>query len=132
MRDPLPLVLVGLGAGVIAGLFGVGGGIMFVPALVLFAGLSQLEAEATSLLAIVPVATMGAWRQHRYGNLRLRAGLLVGAIAVGGSVGGVAIANVVPERGLELGFAVLLLFTAVQVVREDPDEEEADDGHDDR
>jgi uncharacterized membrane protein YfcA len=124
-------MLVGLGAGLIAGLFGVGGGIMFVPALVLFAGLTQLEAEATSLLAIVPVATMGAWRQHRYGNLRLRAGLLIGAIAVAGSVAGVLIANVVPERGLELGFAALLLFTAVQVVREDPDEEEADDGHDD-
>jgi uncharacterized membrane protein YfcA len=125
------LMLVGLGAGLIAGLFGVGGGIMFVPALVLFAGLTQLEAEATSLLAIVPVATMGAWRQHRYGNLRLRAGLLIGAIAIAGSVAGVLIANVVPERGLELGFAALLLFTAVQVVREDPDEEEADDGHDD-
>jgi uncharacterized protein len=131
MTDPVPLMLVGLGAGLIAGLFGVGGGIMFVPALVLFAGLSQLEAEATSLLAIVPVATMGAWRQHRYGNLRLRAGLLVGAIAVAGSVAGVLIANVVPERGLKLGFAALLVFTAVQVVREDPDEEEADDGHDD-
>jgi uncharacterized membrane protein YfcA len=131
MSDPVPLILVGIGAGLIAGLFGVGGGIMFVPALVLFAGLSQLEAEATSLLAIVPVATMGAWRQHRYGNLRLRAGLLVGGLAVGGSVAGVAIANVVPERGLELGFAALLLFTAVQVVREDPDEEETDDGDDD-
>jgi uncharacterized membrane protein YfcA len=126
------LMLVGLGAGLIAGLFGVGGGIMFVPALVLFAGLTQLEAEATSLLAIVPVATMGAWRQHRYGNLRLRAGLLIGAIAVAGSVAGVLIANVVPERGLELGFAALLLFTAVQVVREDPDEEDADDGDHDR
>jgi uncharacterized membrane protein YfcA len=131
MSDPVPLILVGIGAGLIAGLFGVGGGIIFVPALVFFAGLTQLQAEATSLLAIVPVATMGAWRQHRYGNLRLRAGLLVGGLAVGGSVAGVAIANVVPERGLELGFAALLLFTAVQVVREDPDEEETDDGDDD-
>ena len=131
MSDPVPLMLVGLGAGLIAGLFGVGGGIMFVPALVLFAGLSQLEAEATSLLAIVPVAAVGAWRQHTYGNLRLRAGLLVGVLAIGGSLGGVVLANVVPERGLELGFAALLLFTAVQVVREDPDEEETDDGDDD-
>ena len=53
MSDPVPLMLVGLGAGLIAGLFGVGGGIMFVPALAFFAGLSHLEAEATSLLAIV-------------------------------------------------------------------------------
>jgi uncharacterized membrane protein YfcA len=131
MADPLPLILVGVGAGLIAGLFGVGGGIMFVPALVFFAGLSQIEAEATSLLAIVPVAAVGAWRQQTYGNLRLRAGLLVGALAIGGSLGGVAIANVVPERSLELGFAALLVLTAYQVVREDPDEEDSDDGDDD-
>ena len=128
MSDTVPLMLVGLGAGLIAGLFGVGGGIMFVPALVFFAGLTQIEAEATSLLAIVPVAVVGAWRQHSYGNLRLHAGLLVGALASGGSLAGVAIANVVPERSLELGFAALLLLTAYQVVREDPDEEETDDG----
>jgi uncharacterized protein len=131
MADPLPLILVGVGAGLIAGLFGVGGGILFVPALVFFAGLSQIEAEATSLLAIVPVAAVGAWRQQTYGNLRLRAGLLVGALAIGGSLGGVAIANVVPERSLELGFAALLVLTAYQVVREDPDEEDSDDGDDD-
>jgi uncharacterized protein len=131
MSDPLPLILVGVGAGLIAGLFGVGGGIMFVPALVFFAGLSQIEAEATSLLAIVPVAAVGAWRQQTYGNLRLRAGLLVGALAIGGSLAGVAIANVVPERSLELGFAALLVLTAYQVVREDPDEEDSDDGDDD-
>jgi uncharacterized membrane protein YfcA len=131
MTDPLPLILIGVGAGLIAGLFGVGGGIMFVPALVFFAGLSQIEAEATSLLAIVPVAAVGAWRQQTYGNLRLRAGLLVGALAIGGSLAGVAIANVVPERSLELGFAALLVLTAYQVVREDPDEEDSDDGDDD-
>ena len=72
---------------------------MFVPALVFFAGLSQLEAEATSLLAVVPVAAVGAWRQHTYGNLRLRPGLLVGVLAIGGSLAGVVIANAVPERG---------------------------------
>ena len=124
MSDVVPLMLVGAGAGLIAGLFGVGGGILFVPALVLFTDLGQLEAEATSLLAIVPVAAVGAWRQHRYGNLRLRAGLLVGAIAIGGGFAGVAIANAVPERGLEYGFAALLVFTAFQVTREELDKED--------
>ena len=132
MSDPLPLMLVGVGAGLLAGLFGVGGGIMFVPALVLFAGLSQLEAEATSLLAVVPVAAVGAWRQHTYGNLRLRPGLLVGVLAIGGSLAGVVIANAVPERGLEYGFAALLVFTAYQLIREKDEEEETDDGDDDR
>ena len=127
MSDPLPLMLVGVGAGLLAGLFGVGGGIMFVPALVFFAGLSHLEAEATSLLAVVPVAAVGAWRQHTYGNLRLRPGLLVGALGVGGGLAGVVIANAVPERGLEYGFAALLVFTAYQLIREE-DEEDTDDG----
>ena len=130
MSDPLPLMLVGVGAGLLAGLFGVGGGIMFVPALVFFTGLSQLEAEATSLLAVVPVAAVGAWRQHTYGNLRLRPGLLVGVLAIGGSLAGVVIANAVPERGLEYGFAALLVFTAYQLIRE-KDEEDTDDGDDD-
>jgi uncharacterized protein len=121
MTEVVPLMLVGAGAGLIAGLFGVGGGILFVPALVLFAGLGQLEAEATSLLAIVPVAAVGAWRQHHYGNLRLRSGLQVGVLAVAGAFAGVAIANAMPERGLEYGFAALLVFTAYQVTREELD-----------
>jgi uncharacterized membrane protein YfcA len=123
MTEVLGLALVGLGTGLIAGLFGVGGGIVFVPALALVAGLGHLEAEATSLLAIVPVAIVGAWRQHRYGNLRLKAGLVVGVLAIGGSALGVVIANAVPERALELGFAALLVFTAVQVTREELEEE---------
>ena len=123
MADVILLAVVGLGAGLIAGLLGVGGGIVFVPALTLFAGVGHLEAEATSLLAIVPVAAVGAWRQHRYGNLRLRAGLLVGVLATGGGAAGVLIANAVPERGLELGFAALLVFTAVQMAREEIEEE---------
>jgi uncharacterized membrane protein YfcA len=109
---------IGFAAGVIAGMLGVGGGILFVPALVLVAGLTHLEAEATSLLAIVPVAVVGAWRQRRYGNLRLRDGVLLGALAVPGAVGGAALANVVPERALEIGFAGLLVAVAVQLVRE--------------
>ena len=130
MIEALGILLLGFGAGLIAGLFGVGGGIVLVPALVLFAGLGQLEAEATSLLAIVPVAVAGAWRQHAYGNLRLRAGLLMGVVAIGGSVAGVVIANAVPERGLEYGFAALLLFTAYQVTRDELEEEDTDDGDD--
>ena len=113
----LETILAGLVGGMVAGMLGVGGGVVFVPALTIFIGLSQLDAEATSLLAIIPVALVGAWRQHRYGNLRLRDGLLVGVLAIPGSVGGVAIANAVPERALEIGFGVLLLFVAAQLVR---------------
>ena len=127
MSAPLTLMLVGVGAGLFSGLFGVGGGIMFVPALALFAGLSQLEAEATSLLAVVPVAAVGAWRQHTYGNLRLRPGLLVGVLAIGGCVAGVALANALPEQGLKYGFAALLVLTAYQLIREQEDTDDRDD-----
>lgn len=109
--------LIGLAAGVAAGMLGVGGGALFVPALVLFAGLGQVDAEATSLLAIVPVALVGAWRQQRYGNVRLRHAALLSACAIPAAIGGVAIVNVVPERAVELAFAGLLLVIAWQVVR---------------
>jgi uncharacterized membrane protein YfcA len=109
--------LIGLAAGVVAGMLGVGGGILFVPGLVIGVGLSQVDAEATSLLAIVPVAALGAWRQHRYGNLRLRDGLLVGLLAIPAAAGGVAIVNAIPERVIEIGFACLMLFVAGQMAR---------------
>jgi uncharacterized protein len=110
-------VLVGLAAGLIAGLLGVGGGILMVPALVVFLGLSQIEAEATSLLAIVPTAVVGAWRQDRYGNVRRRDALLIGVLSVAGGAIGVAAANALPERALRLGFAALLVVVAAQLVR---------------
>ena len=81
--DVLAAVL-GFVAGVLAGLFGVGGGILFVPTLVLVLGLTQVHAEATSLLAILPTVLVGAWRQHGYGNVDWRAWLLVGLGSVDG------------------------------------------------
>lgn len=111
------LVLLGVAAGLIAGLLGVGGGVVFVPALVFFADLGHVEAEATSLLAIIPVALVGAARQHRYGNVRLRDGLVLGALAIPGAVVGVALVNALPERAVEVGFGGLLLFVAVELVR---------------
>lgn len=115
--DVLGVLAVGFVAGMAAGLLGIGGGALFVPALVLFLGLSQLDAQATSLLAIVPVAAVGAARQHRYGNLRVGDGLALGALATGGALGGVALANAVPERALEVSFAMLQLFVAFQLAR---------------
>ncbi|HEX8122300.1 MAG TPA: sulfite exporter TauE/SafE family protein [Solirubrobacteraceae bacterium] len=108
-------VLIGVAAGVIAGMFGVGGGTLFVPALTIFLGLSQLDAEATSLLAIVPVALVGAWRQRTYGNLRVADGATVGVLAIGGAILGVVLANALPERALELAFAALLVGVAAQM-----------------
>jgi uncharacterized membrane protein YfcA len=110
-------LIVGFAAGVVAGMLGVGGGILFVPGLVLFLGLAQVDAEATSLLAIIPVALVGARRQQRYGNLRLHDAIVLGALAIPGAIGGVAIVNAIPERTVEVLFALLMLYVAAQMVR---------------
>jgi uncharacterized protein len=109
--------ILGFAGGTVAGLLGVGGGILFVPALTIFLGLNQLHAESTSLLAIVPVAMVGAWRQNRYGNVRLRDGIVIGVLSPVGVLLGVLISNSVPERALELGFAALLVVVAAQLIR---------------
>lgn len=108
--------LIGVLAGVAAGLLGIGGGILFVPALTILLGLDQVEAEATSLLAIVPVAFVGSWRQRAYGNLRIGDAAVIGALSIAGVVAGVAAANALPERALRIGFALLLLNMARQLV----------------
>ena len=106
---------VGFVAGVMAGLFGVGGGILFVPTLTLVLGLTQLHAEATSLLAILPTSIAGAWRQGRYGNVRWRPALILGLAAVAGVEGGVQIAEALPEHVLRRLFGVLMLAVAAQL-----------------
>lgn len=103
--------------GLAGGLVGVGGGVLFVPALTIFIGLGQVEAESTSLLIIVFAALAGALRQNAYGNVDLRAALLVGALSPLGVLVGVVVANSVSERALQLSFAALALFFAAQLVR---------------
>ena len=108
-------VLLALAGGALGGLLGVGGGILFVPALAILLDHSQIEAEATSLLVIVPMAIVGTWRQRRHGNVELRHGLTVGVLALPGVILGVAAANALSERALELGFAALCLIVAVRL-----------------
>jgi uncharacterized membrane protein YfcA len=104
----------GLGAGLLSGIFGVGGGILFVPTLVLL-GLGQVEASATSLLAIVPTAAVGAMRQRSYGNLRVRPALAVGVVSIAGAELGIQIAIRIDEALLRRLFGVLLLVVAAQL-----------------
>ena len=111
------LLALGFAAGMTGGLLGAGGGVLFVPALVLFADQSQLGAEATSLVAIALVSLVGAWRQRGYGNVRLRDGLLVGILSPVGVLVGVALANAVSERALELSFAAVQLLFAWQLAK---------------
>jgi uncharacterized membrane protein YfcA len=110
-------IAAGLAGGVVAGMLGVGGGVLFVPALVVFMNLSQHHAEATSLLAIIPVALVGAYRQDRYGNVRRTDALLLGCLSIAGAVAGVALANALSGAVLRDSFAALMVFVAGQLLR---------------
>lgn len=116
MLEVVAAIVIGLLAGALGGLFGVGGGLIFVPALVLLFDFGQVEAEATSLLAIIPVVIAGTWRQHLYGNVRWRTALIIGAVAVAGVELGVLTAKSLPEETLQRLFGSLLLLVAGQLV----------------
>jgi len=109
--------LIAVAGGLAGGLVGVGGGVLFVPALTIFLGLSQVEGESTSLLMIVIVALVGALRQNAYGNVRVRDAIVIGVLSPLGVLIGVVVANEVPERALELAFAALALFIAYGLLR---------------
>ena len=111
----LAAAIMGFAGGLVGGLLGVGGGILFVPALAIFLDETQVRAEATSLLAIVPVALVAVWRQLGYGNVRVRDGLIIGALSPVGVGIGVVTANQISQRALELVFAGLALVIAAQL-----------------
>jgi len=114
-RRTLALALVGTAAGLFSGLFGVGGGIVVVPLLVLWLGYGEREATGTSLAAIVVIAAVSAGTQGLYGNVRVAEGLLVGIPAVGGVVAGTWLQQRVRPWIVRLLFAVLLAGSAVEL-----------------
>ena len=116
MTVVLAALLLGFAAGVLSGMFGVGGGILFVPTLALVLGLTQLGAQATSLAAMIPVVALGAWRQHRYGNVRWRPAVVVGLASAIGVSGGALLADALPEDVLRTLCAGLLVVTAVHLL----------------
>ncbi|MGZ4200663.1 MAG: TSUP family transporter [Thermoleophilaceae bacterium] len=115
--DVAGAVAVGFAAGVSSGMLGIGGGVLFIPGLVLILNLSQLRAESTSLLAIIPVAIVGALRQNTYGNVQLREGLVIGGLSALGVLAGVKLANVLPGKTLSYLFAAVLLYFAFTLAR---------------
>lgn len=114
--DIVLAIVFGVAGGFLGGLVGVGGGVLFVPALAIFLDEPQIRAEATSLLAIVFVAAAGTWRQRHYGNVRLREAAAIGFLSIPGVALGVVVANEVSERALEVAFAGLALVIAAQLV----------------
>jgi hypothetical protein len=115
LTSALAIAGLGLVAGVVSGLFGVGGGIIFVPALTLVLGRHQLQAEATSLAAIVPVAIAGSWRQHREDLVRWETAAIIGLTSVVGVLAGAEIATSLSNKALERAFGIFLVAIAVQI-----------------
>ena len=113
-RTIIAALAAGIAAGILAGLFGVGGGILFVPALAAL-GLGQLSAEATSLVAVIPTVLVGAYRQHGYGNVRIKTACILGVSSVAGVYVGVLVALAADESHLRKLFGLLLLATAAQL-----------------
>ena len=114
MTTVLLALSLGLLAGILSGLFGVGGGILFVPALIAL-NLSQLHAEATSLAAILPTVGAGVWRQQRYGNVHWQSALVIGVTSIAGVEGGVQLATALSETTLRRLFAAFLFIAAVNI-----------------
>jgi uncharacterized membrane protein YfcA len=112
----LQLAVVGTAAGLFSGLFGVGGGAVLVPALVLWLGYGEREATGTSLAAIAVIAAVAGAAQAAYGNVDYSRGALIGVPAVGGVVAGTWLQQRIPTRGLALLFAGLMVAVAVELI----------------
>lgn len=107
--------ILGVAGGFVAALAGVGGGILFVPTLVLVLGLSQVVAEATSLLAIVPVAILGTWQQRRSGEVRLADAAIIGAGALITAFAAAYVASNLAQDVLRLLFAAVMVIIAARI-----------------
>ena len=117
MASRLPkLLVIATAGGAFSGLFGVGGGTVLVPLLILWFGYGEREATGTSLLAIVVIATLAAITQGAFGNVHLATGLLIGLPAIAGVIAGTAVQQRIPERAVSAILAVLLVVSAAVLV----------------
>ena len=109
-------IIIGVGAGVLAGLFGIGGGVVIVPALLYVARMSQITATGTSLGALLlPVGALGAWEYYRRGDLDVRAALLIAIGLFFGAFFGAKLAHMLTAIQLKRAFAVFLVLIAVRI-----------------
>jgi uncharacterized membrane protein YfcA len=104
---------IGVAAGLLAGLFGIGGGVVIVPALILVARMKPETATGTSLAALLlPVGALGAWQYYRSGFLDARAAAWIALGILVGAWLGAHLALKLPARDLQRAFAVFLIFVA--------------------
>ena len=112
----LALLAIGVAAGLLAGLLGIGGGVLMVPAMVLLLGMDQHVAQGTSLLVIIPAAALGSFTHHRHGRLALRdaAGVAIGGV-LGAALGSITALSL-DEELLQRLFAILILVVAARLL----------------
>jgi uncharacterized protein len=110
-------LVAGLSMGLLSAFMGVGGGVIIIPILITFFGFTQQLAAGTSLLVMIPIAFIGALRLTKAGYTDWSQGLRIGFAAVLGAVAGASVALVLQGSILEIGFAFLLMFAGVQMVR---------------
>lgn len=116
MRRTLQLAAIGTAAGAFSGLFGVGGGTIIVPLLVVWLAYGEREATGTSMAAIIVIAAFAVAFQAAYGNVDVAGAALVGIPAIAGAVAGTALQQRIPERAISVIFAALMLVIAVELV----------------
>jgi uncharacterized membrane protein YfcA len=110
------LTAIGVAAGAFSGLFGVGGGTILVPLLIIWFAYGERLATGTSLMAIAIIGAFGAFGQALHGNVDYVDGLLIGIPAIGGVLAGTTLQQRVPERTISLLFAALLVGVAIQML----------------
>lgn len=117
MTNIIIFCLVGVLAGVLSGLFGIGGGIVIIPALVYFCGFEQIKAQGTSLAILLPPVGILAFIQYyKKGHVDLQAGILICLFLVVGSFFGARLAHILPAAVLKKGFGFLMLFMAAKFI----------------
>jgi uncharacterized protein len=111
------LILIGLGAGLLSGFVGVGGGLIIVPALVYLLGFSQLAAQGTSLaVLLLPVGFLAVWHYHKQGNVDISASLIIGAAFILGALGGSHYAHKLDINKIKFAFALLMLIASFKLL----------------
>lgn len=117
VNDIIILALIGLSAGIVSGLMGVGGAIIIVPALVLFFGLTQHQAQGTSLAVLVfPVAFLAFWNYYKAGYVNFRFAIIIMLAFIVGGYFGSRLAIIIPERLLKIGFGVLIMAMGLRMI----------------
>ena len=117
MANIIILILIGIAGGILSGLFGVGGGIIIVPALIFFLGMSQHEAQGTSLgLMLLPIGILAAMNYYQSGNLDIRAGLIIALAFVVGGYFGSKMALGIEEVMLKRIFGVLMMIVSIKLI----------------